>query len=318
MRFWMKNKFKNLFSVPDRHRIEQVMLLLDNQMPYTTIQQSLNLQQKTLDEFVGSLYKKAISTYNNLSNMFSQSQLLKLHVQLSRFQRSVTHTITTRSLYPLIMSLFSYVCFMFFYQVLYPMFLSLSSTHKMSFLSVYAVISSSLLLGLIIIIWVFLQLMRTPYKQTIILRMLHKKNPNSLLFDYYANVFTLVYNLCLSFRFSSLMTIELLRGIHDYPYLQAVAYDIHQDCQAGLSLHQAIIIQKLSIVLNQTIDLGIAANDLPAYIERLTVSYQVIFMSKLKQRLVMFHLVLYGFMMMNLGMIILILQLPSKIMGELL
>jgi hypothetical protein len=114
------------------------------------------------------------------------------------------------------------------------------------------------------------------------------------------------------------MTIELLRGIHDFPYLQAVAYDIHQDCQQGLSLHQAIIIQQLSIVLNQTIDLGIAANDLPTYIERLTVSYQAIFMSKLKQRLIMFHVGLYGFMMINLVMIILILQLPSKIMGELL
>lgn len=318
MRFWMRNKFKSLFSAPDHHLVQQVMLLLNNQMPYATIQQSLGLQQESLDEFVKDLYKKAKNTYSNLSIVFSQTQLLQLHVQLSEFQRSVTRTITIKSVYPFVMSLFSYACFLFFYRVLYPMFLTLSDTHKLSFLRGYAVISISLLTVFIVGIILFFNLMKIPFQQTLVLRSLHKKYPNSILFDYYANVFTLVYNLCLSFEFSSLMTIELLRGLHDYPYLQAVAYDIHQECQQGLSLHKAIMKQKLSLVLNQTIDLGIAANDLPTYMMRLIVSYRAIFMSKLKRNLVIVNLCLYSFMMINLTMVILILQLPTRIMGELL
>jgi type II secretory pathway component PulF len=318
MRFWMKNKFKNLFSAPDHHRVEQVLLLLENQMPYHTIQQSLNLKQKTLDEFVANLFYKAQSTYDHLSNTFSQSQLLKLHVQLYQFKRFVSQTIAKKSIYPVIMTIFSYLSFLFFYRVLYPMFLTLSATYKMSFLNGYALVSFVFLLLVVIVVIIILSMMRSPFQQTIFLRNLHKKYANTIVFDYYANVFTLVYNLCLSFGFSSLMTIELLRGIHDYPYLQAVAYDIHQECQQGLSLHKAIINQKLSLVLNQTIELGIAASDLPGYINRLSTSYQTIFMSKLKRVLAIFHLFLYTFMMLNLAMIILILQLPTKIMGELL
>lgn len=317
MKFWMKNKFKSFFLAPNEHVVEQVMLLLENQMPYHTIQQSLNLQQKTLNDFVRSLYAKATSTYEHLSTMFSQTQLLKLHVQLHQFQRSIMKLIAKKSIYPMVMCIFSYVSYLFFYRVMYPMFLTLSKQYKMPFLSGYTLISFIFVLLLIISVVMLIKMMNTPYQQTLLLRNFHKKYPNSLIFDYYANVFSLVYNLCLSFGFSSLMTIELLRGLHDFPYLQAVAYDIHQECQQGLSLHQAIINQKLSSVLNQTINLGIAANDLPSYMNRLTVSYQSIFKSKLNRFITLFHLILYGFMIGNLSMIILILQLPTKIMSEL-
>lgn len=318
MRFWMNRKFKSLFSAPDRHVVEQVLLLLENKMPYHTIRQSLHLRQDTLDEFVANLFSKAKHTYAHLSQTFSQQQLLQLHVQLYQFRRLVGQTILKKSAYPLMMSMFSYASFLFFFFVLYPLFLTLSDTYTIPYLQVYTLISFVVILCLIVASVLLIITTRSPYKLTLTLRNIHKRFPTSIIFDYYANVFTMVYHLCVAFGFSSLMTIELLRGLHDYPYLQAVAYDIHQECDQGRTLQQAIINQHLSLVLNQTIELGIAANDLPGYLKRLSVSYPTIFLSKLKRILAYFHTILYSFMMVNIAMIVLILQLPTKIMSQLL
>src|SRR5690554_6435603 len=101
MRSWIKTKLKIYYLAPKRHIIEQVILLLESNMPYNIISKTLKLPYETLDEFTESVYFKQKSTFNKLKEMFSQHQLLVLFTELSNFMQLITNTLIKKSLYPL-------------------------------------------------------------------------------------------------------------------------------------------------------------------------------------------------------------------------
>lgn len=316
MKSWINNKLNRYYSVPKSHIIDQVILLLESNMPYSIIAKTLQLPYKTLDEFTQVVYVKQKLTFKMLKDSFSKQQLLILYQELNRFKRLIVTTLMKKSLYPLTMSVLSYSVFLMFYFAIYPLFLSLSNISKQPIMLTYVYLSFFIILILAILICLIIHVLRSKYQSTLLLRNLHKKKPTLLIFDYYTIIFILLYGICLKNRYSSLMTIELIRGLHDTPFLKALAFDIEISCEKGTSLHQAIKDQQLSLLLNQTIDLGIAANDLSTYINQLALTYQHILTSKLNVFAIKFNLVCYMFVLIHCALIIQILQMPTKMISE--
>lgn len=313
---WIKKVLNPYSLAPSNHVLEQVILLLENKMPYNVIQQTLSLKAQSLDEFTQHVYHKQLATYHQLKNNFSQNQLLNLYKNIDAFQQHVKMTLFKKCFYPLSMVFVSYGVFLVFYFVIYPMFLGLSSNYQTPVYLVYTLVSFVLLCVVLFLIILVFMMKKSSYQWTLFLRIVHKKYPHWIVFEYYTILLLLVYSLCLNNRFSSLLTIELIRGFHDTPFLKAVAYDIQQSCQNGNTLHQAIKDQQLSLLLNQTIDLGIAANDLKTYISNCSLSYQSILTSKLSAFAYKVNLISYSFVLVHCALIISILQIPTKMIAQ--
>lgn len=313
---WIKKTLKPYSLAPNNHVLEQVILLLENKMPYNVIQQTLSLKTQSLDEFTQHVYHKQLATYHQLKNKFSQIQLLNLYKNIHAFQQHVKMTLFKKCFYPIAMVIVSYAVFLVFYVVIYPMFLALSPNFKTPVYLVYTFVSFVLLCVIFLMIIFVFMMMRSSYQWTLFLRTVHKKYPHWIVFEYYTILLLLVYRLCLNNRFSSLLTIELFRGFHDTPFLKAIAYDIQQSCQNGTPLHQAIKDQQLSLLLNQTIDLGIAANDLKTYISNCSLSYQSILTSKLNAFAYKVNLISYSFVLIHCALIVSILQIPTKMIAQ--
>lgn len=316
MKSWIKNKLKPYYSVPKEHTIDQVVLLLESNMPYNIIAKTLKLSYQTLDDFTQAVYRKQNATFKQLRESFSMQQLLILFKQLYSFKQLIKTTIIKKSMYPCTMMFLSYAVFLMFYFMIYPLFLSMSNMSKNVGYLIYVYLSFFIIVLSVLMFGLFIHIFHSHYQSTLLLRSLHTKKPTLLIFDYYTIVFVLIYGLCLKNRYSSLMTIELIRGLHDTPFLKALAYDIELSCEKGKTLHQAIKEQQLSMLLNQTIDLGIAADDLSMYINNLAATYQQILASKLSGLTTKFNLVCYGFVLLHCGLIINILQMPTKLISD--
>lgn len=316
MKSWIKSKLKPYYLVPKTHIIDQVILLLESNMPYNVIAKTLNLSYATLDDFTQAVYKKQNSTFKQLKDSFSMQQLLILFKQRNSFKQVIQTTILRKSLYPLSMLFLSYGVFLMFYFMIYPLFLTISNMPKNSVFLVYVYLSFFMVVLSSSVSVLLIHVFQSNFQSTLLLRSLHNRKPTLLIFDYYTIVFVLIYGLCLKNRYSSMMTIELIRGLHDTPFLKALAYDIELSCEQGKTLHQAIKDQQLSMLLNQTIDLGIAANDLSMYINALASTYQQIITSKLGVITTKFNLVCYGFVLLHCALIINILQMPTKMISD--
>lgn len=316
MKSWIKSRLKRYYSAPKKHTIDQVILLLESNMPYNVIAKTLKLSFQTLDDFTQAVYKKQNSTFNQLKDSFSMQQLLILFKQLYSFKQVIKTTIIKKSMYPFTMMFLSYAVFLMFYFMIYPLFLSISNMSKNAVYLCYVYFSFFIIVLSVFIIGLFIRVFQSHYQSTLFLRSLHTKKPTLLIFDYYTIIFVLIYGLCLKNRYSSLMTVELIRGLHDTPFLKALAYDIELSCEKGKTLHQAIKDQQLSMLLNQTIDLGIAADDLSKYINNLAGTYQKILDSKLSGLTTKFNLICYGFVLLHCGLIINILQMPTTLISD--
>ncbi len=300
------------------HTLKQIDLLLHQDMPYSYIKQSLKLRFETLDELVRVCYFKIAEVHRRLSTHFKQHELLGFYIHQHYFKNDIIRMITKKTFYPCAMFIMSYCCFLVFYFAIFPLFKTLIKDMNNGLLNTYVLLNQVFLVILLLIIVFLFIIVKSPYKQTLILRKMHRTNPNSIIFDYYNDAWIMLYAMSLKANHSSLMTIELLRNLHHYPYLQASAYDVYIRCQSGQSLHQAMCDAQLSNMLTQSIQLGIAANDLPLYIERLSVLHHDLFLLKLERLMNKFNLMFYGGIVIHLLMIINILQMPLRMIQTML
>ncbi|NLA78237.1 MAG: hypothetical protein GX845_01635 [Erysipelothrix sp.] len=314
---WIKSKLKPYYSVPDAHLIDQVILLLESQMPFDVIVKTCQLKQTSLNQFTQHVYHKKQATYNNLKNNFSQLELLVLHRKLNQFQTKIKRHVIKLSLYPLLMMVLSYMVFLLFYFVIYPLFLSINQASAQGFYQGYVVLSFIMIIVIILGALILKHVYSSSYQSTLLLRAMLKKYPNFVLFDYYSIQFILIYALCLDHNYSSIMTLALLRGYLKTPFLKAIAFDVARSCEKGNPLHDAIKEQNLSMLLNQGIELGMAANDLQSHINTLAETYPKFFLNKLKKNLYKVNMMFYMIVLVHCYLIVSILQIPTKMMSEL-
>ncbi len=318
MIFWIKKKYHHYSLVPKTHILNQVALLLEQELPYQFIKESLRLKHQTLDTLVSVCYRHSTLTYNRLSQMFSQKQLLLLQLKLIKLKSQIWQLIIKKLVYSISVFIMSYLCLMIFYHFVYPLFLSIYPIKQLAWFSGYLIISYVLIVLFIIILVILFYLKHSYYKQTLLLQKIHSIWPHSIIFEYYNNVFIHVYAMCLKENYSSMLTIELMRGLHHLPYCQAMAYHINQECQQGERLHQAIINQNISMTLNQAIELGIAANDLSSSMNRLSEMNHQLFAYKLEQFINRINIMIYIGISLHVLMIIQVIQLPIEIMSHML
>ncbi len=316
MKSWIKNKLKLYFLVPNEHTINQVILLLESKMPYEAIKKSCHLSQASLEAFVADAFVKQKPTYDKLRSSFSQHQLLILFRDLQHFNKQVRKNIIKKSAYPSLMVFLSYGVFLLFYFVIYPLFLSMNQTYERTLFKVYTYGSFIILMILVLGIILLWCISSSSYQSTLILRALQNRYPHWLIFDYFTIKFVLIYKICLTHNYSSLMTIAILRGYLDSPFLKAVAFEIEDQCQKGIPLHDAIKGQNLSLLLNQTIDLGMAANDLSHYISNLSNHYLDFLLTKLNQFCFKYNCICYLIVCVHSFLIISILQMPTHIISD--
>ena len=318
MIFWIKKRYQHYSLAPKLHVLNQVSLLLEQDMPFQFIRETLNLKHKTLDSLVSACYHQSSTTYSHLSSMFSQKQLLLLHLNLIKLKLQLWQSIIKKLVYPISIFALSFVCLMVFYYYVYPLFLNLYPMRHLAWFQTYLILSHVFIVLILLLTILIKTLKHSYYKQTILLQKLHQLWPHAIIFEYYNNVFIHVYALCLKENYSSLMTIELLRGLQHLPYCQAMAYHIYELCHQGEKLHQAIIKQKISLALNQAIEIGIAANDLAGSINRLSNMNHQLFTYKLERFIQQLNIVVYIGVSVHIIMIIQVIQLPIEIMNQIL
>ncbi len=316
MIFWIKKRYQHYSLAPKLHVLNQVSLLLEQDMPFQFIKETLSLKHNTLDSLVAACYCRSTATYTHLSSMFSQKQLLLLHLNLIKLTIQLWQSIVKKLVYPISIFILSFACLMIFYYYVYPLFLNLYPMSHLSWFQTYLILSYVLIFMFLLFVFLLKTLKHSYYKQTILLQKLHVLWPNAIIFEYYNNVFIHVYALCLKENYSSLMTIELLRGLHHLPYCQAMAYHIYELCHQGEKLHQAIIKQKISPALNQAIEIGIAGNDLTGAINRLSDMNHQLFGYKLGRFIQQLNIVIYIGISVHIIMMIQIIQLPIEIMNR--
>lgn len=299
-------------------QVQQVIALLQQEIPYEYIKQTINLTHNTLDEFINTYAKQISFLINEISSHYSNTHILIILYRIDEFNRKIKNQLIQKNWYSIFLIVFSYLMITVFYLQIYPTFLQFQTQTVSVFFPITYYFIQIIFIGSLLIMGTFTIILRPAHRQVLLLNWLYKKRPFHLVFIYYSYCLASILYDPLTLGYASAVIVNLLRNIPKWPYIRKCAYQLDQSCQQGEAFVDALSKLPLDPTYNQFVKLGSYHQKLAHYIKQ----YQQVAQLSLNHALDRFSFVLksiaYGFVLMSIAFVFIILQIPLHGINQLL
>ncbi len=253
-----------------------------------------------------------------LSNLLPQQIILRLWYENKIFTQSIKALLIKSWMYPIFILIGSFFMMIFFRSWLLPL-ISLGTENKSSLLQWFTLFSYGLLFIYVLIFMLLLMVtlyINKPFRLIVMYQKISNQYHQSLAVSYYSMIFAHLLMVLFNQGLSTQHALTTLRQLKNWPIIQSIAWQVSERFDSGIDLKNALDIADLDFTFKKFLKIGYYQQNIPLFLDKY-VQFQK---NYLKHSIVkgsrLLFVIAYFQVILILGFLFRIMQIPIEIMSQ--